>query len=67
MLPIIVMTAIAQGIIIPEDLAKQVDQKRLRATVEKLASWNDRNTNNPTLTEAAQWIADQFSAVFRSN
>ncbi len=57
------MTALAQGTIVPEDLAKQVDQKRLRATVEKLASWNDRNTNNPTLTEAANWVADQYRAI----
>jgi hypothetical protein len=63
MLPLIAMTVMTQGLIIPEDLAKQVDQKRLRATVEKLASWNDRNTNNPTLTEAANWIADQYRAI----
>jgi hypothetical protein len=63
MLPIIAMTAIAQGTIVPEDLAKQVDQKRLRATVEKLASWNDRNTNNPTLTEAANWIASELRQI----
>lgn len=63
MLLVIAMTALAQGTIVPEDLAKQVDQKRLRATVEKLASWNDRNTNNPTLTEAANWVAEQYRAI----
>ncbi|MBC8065730.1 MAG: M20/M25/M40 family metallo-hydrolase [Chlorobia bacterium] len=63
MLLMIAMTAIAQGTIVPEDLAKQVDQKRLRATVEKLATWNDRNTNNPTLTESANWVADQYRAI----
>lgn len=63
MLLIIAMTAIAQGTIVPEDLAKQVDQKRLRATVEKLASWNDRNTNNPSLAEAANWVAEQYRAI----
>jgi len=46
-----------------EDLAKQVDEKRLRATVEKLASWPNRNTNNPTLTEAAEWIASEFRNI----
>ncbi len=63
MLPIIAMTVLSQGVTLPEDLAKQVDQKRLRETVEKLASWNDRNTNNPTVTEAANWIADQYRAI----
>lgn len=63
MLPIIAMTVMTQGIILPEDLAKEVDAKRLRATVEKLASWNDRNTNNPSLTEAANWIADQYREI----
>ena len=63
MLLMIAMTAIAQGTIVPEDLAKEIDQKRLRATVEKLASWNDRNTNNPTLTEAANWVAEQYRAI----
>lgn len=63
MLLMIAMTAIAQGTIVPEDFAKQIEQKNLRATVEKLASWNDRNTNNPTLTEAANWVADQYRAI----
>ena len=63
MLPIIAMTVLSQGVTVPEDLAKQVDQKRLRETVEKLAAWNDRNTNNPTLAEAAKWLADQYSAI----
>jgi hypothetical protein len=44
-------------------LASQVDAKRLRATVEKLASWPNRNTNNDTLTEAAEWIAAQYRQI----
>lgn len=63
MIAVIAMTVLAQGITLPEDLAKEVDPKRLRATVEKLASWDDRNTNNPTLTEAAQWVADQYGLI----
>jgi hypothetical protein len=42
---------------------KLVDQKRLRQTVEKLASWHDRNTSNPGLVEAAGWVADQFKSI----
>lgn len=63
MLLLIAMTALTQGTIVPDDLAKQIEAKNLRSTVEKLASWNDRNTNNPTLTEAANWVADQYRAI----
>lgn len=44
-------------------LMKEVDSRRLRATVERLASWPNRNTNNPTLTEAAEWIASEYRKV----
>ena len=44
-------------------LVKQVDAVRLKSTVTKLASWPNRNTNNPTLTEAAEWIASQYAAI----
>ncbi|MFI5385963.1 MAG: M28 family metallopeptidase [Fimbriimonadales bacterium] len=47
----------------PQDLVGQVDAKRLRANVEKLASWHDRNTNNPTLDESAEWIADEYRKI----
>jgi hypothetical protein len=47
----------------PEAMIGQIDSKRLRATVEKLASWHDRNTNNPTLTEAAEWIASEYRKI----
>ena len=39
---------------------QDVSKDRLKATIEKLTSWPNRNTNNPTLTEAASWIADEF-------
>jgi hypothetical protein len=44
-------------------LLKEVDSRRLRATVERLASWPNRNTNNPALTEAAEWIAAEYRKV----
>ena len=44
-------------------LLKQVDTNRLRATVERLASWPNRNTNNPTLTEAAEWVAGEYRKI----
>jgi hypothetical protein len=40
-----------------------VDSRRLMATVRKLASWQNRNTNNETLTEAASWIADEYRKI----
>jgi len=42
------------------DLLRQIDARRLRTTVERLASWPNRNTNNPTLTEAAEYLAGEF-------
>ncbi|MBN9501687.1 MAG: hypothetical protein BGO01_15555 [Armatimonadetes bacterium 55-13] len=63
MLPLIAMTVATQTVLTPVDLAKQIDPKRMQATVEKLASWNDRNTNNPTCTEAAEWIAGQYRQI----
>jgi len=35
----------------------------LRATIEKMASWNTRNTSTPELTATVEWAADQFSAI----
>lgn len=40
-----------------------VDQSRLRATVEKLSSYNTRNTNSPELIHAAGWLADEFRKI----
>jgi hypothetical protein len=42
---------------------EEVSKERLRATVEKLASWTNRNTNNETLSEAAEWIAGELRKV----
>ncbi|MDX2066756.1 MAG: M20/M25/M40 family metallo-hydrolase [Fimbriimonadaceae bacterium] len=39
------------------------DPRRLRATVERLATWPNRNTNNPSCREAAEWIAGEFRAI----
>src|SRR5258708_5986176 len=61
MLAMIAMTAMVQTN--SQDLVGQVDSKRLKANVEKLASWHDRNTNNPTLTEAVEWIAGEYRKI----
>ncbi|GIV03254.1 MAG: peptidase M28 [Fimbriimonadales bacterium] len=45
------------------DLVALVSPERLKSTVEKLASFPTRNTNSPTLTEAAEWLADQYRSI----
>lgn len=47
----------------PADLAAQVDAKRLRTTVEKLASFNTRNTLSPILKDSAEWLANEFRSI----
>lgn len=44
-------------------MTAEVDQKRLKATVEKLASFHTRNTNTQGLTDACAWVSDQFKAI----
>ncbi|MEZ0327918.1 MAG: M20/M25/M40 family metallo-hydrolase [Fimbriimonas sp.] len=58
MLPLLLATVITNTMNL-EDVSKD----RLKATIEKLASWPNRNTNNPTLTEAADWIAGEFRKI----
>jgi len=40
-----------------------VDVARLRATVEKLASFQTRNTNSDFLQQASNWIASEFARI----
>lgn len=47
----------------PMDLTGQIDAARLRATVEKLASFHTRNTLSPTLNDAAEWLAGEFKKI----
>jgi hypothetical protein len=46
-----------------EQLAAQVDPKRLQLTVERLAAFPNRNTNNPTLTQAAEYLAGELRKI----
>lgn len=45
------------------DLIAQVDPARLRATVEKLASFPTRNTLSPGLAASCEWIANEFRQI----
>mgnify|MGYP000545351872 CR=1 FL=1 len=44
-------------------LLKEVSPDRLRATVEKLTSFQTRNTLSPMLTEAAEWLAAEYRSI----
>lgn len=45
------------------NLFKEVQESRVRATVEKLASWPNRNTSNATHVDAANWLADEYRKI----
>jgi len=45
------------------EMIAQVDQAKLRATVEKLASFPTRNTLSPGLTASCEWIAGEFRKI----
>ncbi len=44
-------------------MVREVDPVRLRATVEKLASFQTRNTLSPMHREAAAWLAGEYRKV----
>lgn len=46
-----------------QDIVATVDPARLKATVEKLASWNTRNTNTLGVIEAAEWVAAEYRKI----
>jgi hypothetical protein len=48
-----------------QDLIKQVDSKKLKATVEKLASFPTRHTLSPGLKDAAEWLAGEYRKIPR--
>ncbi|WKZ81249.1 MAG: M20/M25/M40 family metallo-hydrolase [Fimbriimonadaceae bacterium] len=46
-----------------KELLGAVSSARLRAGVEKLASFPTRNTLSPTLSEAAEWLAGEYRKI----
>jgi hypothetical protein len=46
-----------------ESMLAQVDAGRLRATVERLASFHTRNTLSPALEESAEWLANEYRKI----
>lgn len=59
------LTLLAATQVIPtnEALAAQVDPGKLRATVERLAAFPNRNVNIPTLTAAAEYLAGELRKI----
>lgn len=57
---LVLLTAVAMTTLQPQDLLSLVDKPRLRATVEKLSSFETRNSLSPTLREACEWLADEY-------
>jgi len=55
--------ALAAAIMTMEDVSIKVDSARLKAIVTRLAEWPNRNTNNPTLKESAEWVAAEFKKI----
>ncbi len=47
----------------PADLTKEVRQDLMREVVTHLSAMPNRNTNNSTLTEAAEYIASQYRQI----
>ncbi|MCC7433163.1 MAG: M28 family metallopeptidase [Methanoregulaceae archaeon] len=45
------------------DLTQQVSPDRLRQVVQKLSSYNTRNTLSETLKEAAAWLAEEYRKI----
>jgi Zn-dependent M28 family amino/carboxypeptidase len=47
----------------PPLIMDTIKPESLQATVEKLASFNTRNTLSPTLTDAAEWLASEYRKI----
>lgn len=47
----------------PLDLARQIEPDRMREVVSHLSAMPNRNTNNDTLTQAADYIAAQYRKI----
>src|SRR5436309_1855935 len=58
LIPLAGALLLGQNVALPD-----VSKDHLKSTIEKLASWHDRNTSNPTLNEAANWIAGELRKI----
>lgn len=63
MVPILVATSMLNDSFSLEDMLSRVDPKRLKATVEKLASYPTRNTLSPHCKESCEWLASEMRKI----
>ncbi len=57
------LTCLVAAIISQAPMENQIDSASMKATVEKLASYNTRNTSTPELTQAAEWVAGEYRKI----
>jgi hypothetical protein len=57
------LVSLALYLQVPVDLTRQIQPDRMREVVAHLSAMPNRNTNNATLTEAAQYIAEQYRKI----
>lgn len=57
------LAALIAAAMLQTPLEASIDSNRMIADIRKLASFTTRNTNSPTLNEAAEWLAAQYRAI----
>src|SRR5688572_28531987 len=57
------LAALLAAAMLQTPVEASIDPARMMADIAKLASFNTRNTNSPTLSEAAEWLAAQYRAI----
>jgi hypothetical protein len=59
----LLFVTLALGLQSPIDLTRQIQPDRMKENVAHLSAMPNRNTNNATLTEAAEYIAEQYRKI----
>jgi len=59
----LILATLALGLQSPLDLTHQIQPMRMKEDVAHLSAMPNRNTNNATLTEAAEYIAAQYRKI----
>ena len=57
------LAALLAAAVLQTNLEASIDSARMMSDIRKLASFTTRNTNSPTLNEAAEWLAAQYRAI----
>lgn len=57
------LAALLAAAVLQTNLEASINPARMMADIAKLASFTTRNTNSPTLNEAAEWLAAQYRAI----